>query len=109
MCRLTAKRWCTTQRSARGDDDIWTLPLTGDRTPSPFAESRFEEWAVRFSPDGHWLAFTSDDSGRTEVYMAPSRIQPPAEGGPYRPAEAGRPDGVVMAGSCPILSRETNI
>jgi Tol biopolymer transport system component len=66
-----------TQRNARGDDDIWMLPLTGDRTPSSFSESRFEEWAVRFSPDGRWIAFTSDESGRTEVYVAPF----PATGG----------------------------
>jgi dipeptidyl aminopeptidase/acylaminoacyl peptidase len=73
-----------TQRSARGDDDIWMLPLTGDRTPSPFVESRSEEWAVRFSPDGHQIAFTSDDSGRTEVYVA----QYPGAGR-KRPVSAG--------------------
>jgi Tol biopolymer transport system component len=66
-----------TERNARGDNDIWTLSLTGERMPSRFAETRFEELGPRFSRDGHWIAFTSNESGRFEVYVAPY----PATGG----------------------------
>jgi dipeptidyl aminopeptidase/acylaminoacyl peptidase len=53
--------------------DLWILPLDGDRKPWPFVRSRFEEWGSRFSPDSAWLAFVSDDSGTSEVYLAPLR------------------------------------
>jgi dipeptidyl aminopeptidase/acylaminoacyl peptidase len=54
---------------ARGD--IWILPLTGSRTPSPFAETEFDERDPMFSPDGRSLAYASDESGRSEVYVRP--------------------------------------
>jgi dipeptidyl aminopeptidase/acylaminoacyl peptidase len=41
----------------------------GDRTPKPFIASRFGEWGARFSPDGKWIAFISDASGRYEIYV----------------------------------------
>jgi len=48
--------------------DLWVLPLDG-RKPSPFAQSRFMEQDGRFSPDGRWVAYTSDQSGALEVYV----------------------------------------
>ena len=51
--------------------DLWALPLAGDRKPFPVAETRFDETAGKFSPDGRWLAFVSDESGRPEVYVEP--------------------------------------
>jgi Tol biopolymer transport system component len=49
--------------------DIWMLPLDGDRTPQPFLVSpAYEEDAV-FSPDGRLVAYTSNESGRFEVYV----------------------------------------
>ena len=53
------------------EEDIWILPMEGDRTPQPFAESPFREIHAQFSPDGHWLAYTSNESGRHEVYVQP--------------------------------------
>jgi Tol biopolymer transport system component len=50
--------------------DIWLLP-TKDRTPHPFVSSRYDESAPRFSPDGRWMAFVSNESGRNEVYISP--------------------------------------
>ena len=47
--------------------DIWMLPLDGD--PSPFLDTSFNETMPMFSPDGQWLAYVSDDSGRPEVYL----------------------------------------
>jgi Tol biopolymer transport system component len=50
--------------------DIWVLRL-GDRKAQPFLRTRFSESAPRFSPDGRWLAYFSNESGRFEVYMRP--------------------------------------
>src|SRR5439155_839327 len=47
--------------------DIWLLPQSGERTPRPFIQSRFNEDMPAFSPDGHWLAYVSDESGRPEI------------------------------------------
>lgn len=49
--------------------DLWVLPLFGERKPYPFLQTEFEETQGFFSPDGHWLAYTSNESGRTEVYV----------------------------------------
>ena len=54
---------------ARGD--IWILPMTESRTPFAFAETEFDERDPMFSPDGRWLAYHSDESGRNEVYVRP--------------------------------------
>jgi eukaryotic-like serine/threonine-protein kinase len=55
------------------DDGIWTITLGGDRRPHPLVivPIRFEAGRPDFSPDGHWLAYQSDESGRREVYVQP--------------------------------------
>ena len=50
-------------------EDIWVLPLEGGRKPVPFLITEFNERQARFSPDGHWVAYTSDESGQREVYV----------------------------------------
>jgi Tol biopolymer transport system component len=49
--------------------DIWVLPLEGDRKPVPFLITEFNERQARFSSDGHWVGYTSDESGQDEVYV----------------------------------------
>jgi len=49
--------------------DIWMLPLEGDRKPRPFLRTPFNESWAQFSPDGHWLAYESDESGSTQIYV----------------------------------------
>lgn len=49
--------------------DLWLLPMTGNRTPVPFLQTEFSEWGGSFSPDRKWIAYTSDESGRNEVYV----------------------------------------
>ena len=49
--------------------DLWVLPLTGDRKPFPYLQSNFTESDARFSPDGQWVAYASDESGKFEVYI----------------------------------------
>jgi Tol biopolymer transport system component len=51
--------------------DIWALPMQGDRKPFPLVETKFNERDAQFSPDGKWIAFQSDESGRFEVYVQP--------------------------------------
>ncbi|MCU1311768.1 MAG: hypothetical protein JWO20_2893, partial [Candidatus Angelobacter sp.] len=51
--------------------DIWVLPLTGERKPFPYLQTKFNEFQARISPDGHWLAYNSDESGTQEIYISP--------------------------------------
>ena len=51
--------------------DIGILPLEGARTPQPFLQTRFNETTPMVSPDGRWLAYTSNESGRSEIYVQP--------------------------------------
>ncbi len=50
-------------------EDIWYMALDGDRTPLPFLASEFVEDNPRISPDGNFLAYASNESGRREVYV----------------------------------------
>ncbi|MEP6707320.1 MAG: protein kinase [Pyrinomonadaceae bacterium] len=51
--------------------DLWVLPLEGDRKPFPYLTTEFAETAGQFSPNGRWIAYSSDESGRNEIYVAP--------------------------------------
>jgi len=51
--------------------DVLMLPLEGERKPVPVANTRFDEEAPQLSPDGRWLAYQSNESGRNEVYVQP--------------------------------------
>ena len=51
--------------------DIWVSSLEGDREPRPIRQNRFHERSAVFSPDGQWIAFTSDRSQRDEIYVQP--------------------------------------
>ncbi len=50
--------------------DIWTFSLK-ERKAQPFVRTPYNEANVAFSPDGHWIAYQSDESGRNEVYVQP--------------------------------------
>jgi Tol biopolymer transport system component len=50
--------------------DLWALPMNGeDRTPIAVANTPFEERMGEFSPDGHWIAYETDESGRREIKL----------------------------------------
>jgi len=51
--------------------DIWILPMEGDKKPVPFLASSKNETHPQVSPDGKWIAYTSDLTGRKEVYVQP--------------------------------------
>jgi Tol biopolymer transport system component len=59
--------YATFERTTKGD--VWLLPMSGDRTPIPVLQSRFNEEQGQISPDGRWMAYTSDESGRAEVWV----------------------------------------
>jgi hypothetical protein len=72
--------------------DIWLAPLFGDRKPVPLLETQFSEEGASFSPDGRWISYLSDESGRQEVYAAPF----PVPGGKWQVSTGG----VVAGGWC---------
>lgn len=53
--------------------DLWALPMDGDRKPFPVVQTTFEERDGQFSPDGNWIAYQSNVSGRVEIYVKPFR------------------------------------
>ena len=55
--------------SPKTNGDLWVLPLSGDRKPTPFVQTEFNEIQGRFSPDGRWVAYASNESGTYEVYV----------------------------------------
>jgi Tol biopolymer transport system component len=66
--------------------DLWVMPLDGDRKPRAFLQTPFAESSALISPDGRWVAYSSDESGRLEVYVRPfsgpgGKYQISADGG----------------------------
>jgi Tol biopolymer transport system component len=51
--------------------DIWILPMTGERKPYVFLQTEYQESEAVFSPDGRWVAYRSNESGRDEIYVKP--------------------------------------
>ena len=59
--------------------DLWIMPTDGDKTPYIFLKTPFREAFGAFSPDGRWVAYQSNESGRPEVYVRPF-VAPGASG-----------------------------
>jgi eukaryotic-like serine/threonine-protein kinase len=67
---------------------IWVVPLDASSAPAAFksqAATAAETENAQFSPDGHWVAYASDRSGRDEIYLTPF----PGPGGEYQVSVAG--------------------
>jgi eukaryotic-like serine/threonine-protein kinase len=96
-------------RGAETTWDIWALPMKGERKPFPVVKTRFTELFATFSPDGRYIAYQSNESGRAEIYVqefpqARSKWQVSTEGGsePYWRADGRElyyrsPDARIMA------------
>ena len=56
-------------QDSKSGSDLWALPMTGDRKPFAVLQSSFDEMEGQFSPDGRWLAYASNESGRYEIYV----------------------------------------
>jgi dipeptidyl aminopeptidase/acylaminoacyl peptidase len=70
-------------------NDLWVLPTFGDKKPFPYLRTEFNEEFARVSRDGQFLAYQSNESGRTEVYAqtfpVPGAKWPISSGGGFRP------------------------
>ncbi len=53
----------------QGFNDLWTLPLDGDRRAVQLFNTPFDETSGSFSPDGRWILYQSNESGRPEIYV----------------------------------------
>ena len=69
--------------------DLWALPLEGGAKPWPLLQTEFNETQGQFSPDGHWIAYVSDESGRLEVYVQPFTGGAGAAGGKWQISTSG--------------------
>lgn len=61
--------------------DLWVLPMAGERKPWVWLNTPAEEYNARFSPDGQWIAYQSNESGRSEIYLQAFVPGAPASGG----------------------------
>jgi serine/threonine protein kinase/Tol biopolymer transport system component len=59
--------------TANHGPDLWVLPV-GRTQASPLLQTPFAEQGARFSPDGRWVAYTSTESGRPEIYLRPFNV-----------------------------------
>jgi Tol biopolymer transport system component len=65
--------------------ELWVVPTSGDRKPYAFLQGSFNVGQGQFSPDGRWMAYSSDESRRPEVYVTPF----PAGGTKWQISPAG--------------------
>jgi Tol biopolymer transport system component len=70
-------------------DDIMALPLEGEHKPMVVLQTPFNEGGGVFSPDGKWIAYESDESGRDEVYLRAFSPAAPAAGGKWQVSNQG--------------------
>jgi serine/threonine-protein kinase len=88
------RRLAYVQLNADGNGEIWTAPVEGERDhlrlgkPEVFLRATFSATDPAFSPDGHWLAYSSDESGTSELYVRPfpgpgGKLQISTRGGEY--------------------------
>ena len=80
--------------------DIWVLRLS-DRKAQPFLQTPAYEGAPQFSPDGHWMAYASDESGRREIYVQPY----PGPGGKWQISTDGGNEPVWNRGGRELFYR----
>jgi hypothetical protein len=105
------------ERVVAGNDNLWIQPLFGDKKVYQFTPGAVHQHGARISPDGKWISYASNDSGRFEVYvqsfpMPGGKVQVSINGG-ERPAWSrdGKelyftsPEGKVMASAVRAGSR----
>ena len=69
-------------------EDLFAAPVFGEGEPVRITNSPHHEWPATFSPDGRWVAYDSQESGRREIYVVPfpglgGRWQASSEGGRF--------------------------
>jgi len=73
------------QQATQGTNEVWMLPSSGERKPSPFLQSQSSALLSAFSPDGKWLAYCSSETGEEKVYVVPF----PVPGGKWQVSPGG--------------------
>ena len=66
--------------AGKAGSDLWALRLEGERKPALLLGTPFDEGNGSFSPDGRWVAYVSNESGRPEIYVRPFVASGPALG-----------------------------
>jgi serine/threonine protein kinase len=99
--QLAGRAWFSDQ--SQGDSNVMILPMEGDDAsgwkpgkPIAFVNTRFNESEGMFSPDGRWMAYTSNETGRNEIYVRAF----PGPGGRWLISNGG--------GTWPTWSRKSN-
>ena len=57
------------RRNLQTRDDLWVVPPTGGAQPSAYAAGSFSQTFGAFSPNSRWIAYASDESGQSEIYI----------------------------------------
>jgi Tol biopolymer transport system component len=71
--------------SENSTSDLWILSLAPERKSAAFLQTPFSESRAAFSPDGRWLAYASNESGRFEVFVTPF----PSQSGKWQVSTGG--------------------
>ena len=80
------------------------LPLEGEREPQPFLQTPFDETAAVFAPNGRWLAYVSNESGRNEIFVQPF----PGPGGKWQISTGGGTEPVWSRNGLELFYRNGN-
>jgi Tol biopolymer transport system component len=75
----------TGRTRAQTGNDLWVVQQSGDAEPQPFLRTAFNETDGEISPDGRWVAYTTDQSGRDEIAVVPF----PGPGGTWQISTGG--------------------
>jgi serine/threonine protein kinase/WD40 repeat protein len=73
------------QDAPRGTNEVWVLPLGGERKPFPIPQAQSPAFAATFSPNGKWLAYCSSESGEQKIYV----VSFPGPGGKWQVSAGG--------------------
>jgi Tol biopolymer transport system component len=89
--------------------DIWVVPIDDPGRRFPLVQGAFAEYHARYSPDGRWVSYVSNESGREEIYV--TAFRPPAGGAMERetgrdPARPGRWQVSTAGGTLPRWKRD---
>ncbi len=93
--------------------EVWVLPLFGDRKPFPFLQADSNVGQGHFSPDGRWMAYVSDESGRVNVYVTPfpggkGKWQVSTDGGSFARWRRDGKELFYLSGDGQIMAAEVN-
>ncbi len=84
--------------------DVWLVSLDEKRQARRWLETPYAESAAAFSPDGRWISYVSDESGRKEVYVRPF----PGAGGRIKVSSEGGAEPVWTRGGHELFYRQGN-